>query len=82
MRRVELVGWRRIPFGHMFRRVKIVFAIDLRTGSMANSEEGRFEVEDFERFRERVKEGIETGWDVGSLGGVMEGFWSGCADDY
>lgn len=82
LKQVELVGWRRIPFGHMFRRLKIVLLVDMRTGKVESREEGRLEVEDFKRVMERIKVGWEKGWDVERLGAVMEAFWSGCADNF
>lgn len=82
-RKVEMLGWRRIPFGHMIRRLKVLVVVDLRTGDLDESGgEGRLEEEDLKSLQDEVRVGKERGWDGERLHAVMERFWSACAGDF
>lgn len=80
LRRLEFSGWRRIPFGHMCRRVKVIAAVNLKECTIEDSGgEGQLETEDLEDLKLKMRNGKEVGWDVEALNAVMESFWSGCA---
>lgn len=71
LRNVELCGWRRIPFGHMVRRVRLTALVDLKHGKVTG--EG-LEKEELEQLEGLVSGWESQGWDANRLGDVLETF--------